>query len=403
MVTKKDLSKCTVFEFKVDSVRLISDNKGTEEEQLHAIMRVDVQDVPEGIWMETNLRERNFKTTVAKNIRTSLIESPSDNFHVLNRGILISAHHIEIVEKPDGKYVRVYLLHKGLHGNVDGGHTLNIIVDNKESIIFKKRVTIEVLTGIESFFEELAAARNTSVHVEDKSKLELEKKFEFIKNAISGKRYASDIAYKENQEGSIDITDIIAILSMFNLDRYPNKKGDQNFPTAAYARKSACTKWYSEDYLKGNSNPYKKMEGIITDILSLVDAVQSGLPKFYNASAPNAKYGRTSGVAVAKEGNQGFKRLYADDVAYLEHSTPNGFIYPVVGAFRYLIKEVDGKYVWKTDPFAILEEIGTSLAITVIEAHRGLGNNPNATGKFINLWSSLYNIVKLAYLEKVED
>ncbi|MED4012905.1 AIPR family protein [Priestia aryabhattai] len=404
MVTnKKRLEECTVLEFKVDTVRLISENKGKEDEQLLAIMRINVQDLPGNIWMETNLRERNFKTQVAQKIKKSLIESPNDNFHLLNRGILISAHYVEVIEKESEKYVRIYLLHKGLHGSVDGGHTLEIIKKYKHQIINKKRVTIEVMTGVEDYFEELADARNTYVKVEDKSKLELEKKFDFIKKAIAHKRYAKDIAYKDNEEGSIDVRDIVAILSMFNISRYPNKQGEQNYPTAAYSRKAMCINWYREDYEKGSNNPYKKMTGLITDILELLDRVQADLPNFYSTSVANGKgqYGRIKGVTPGKGGRK-FKRLFADEVAYTEYSTPNGFIYPIVGAFRYLIEEVNGVYRWKADPFEIWKKIGPYLTLILIDAHRGVGNNPNSTGKFISLWGHLYDKVKIAYLDSQE-
>lgn len=397
--TKKDLSNCKVYEFKLDSVRAFNENKGTDSEQIQAVLRVEVQDVPEGIWMETNLRERNYKTAVAKAIHDSLVLSSYDNFHLLNRGILISAYHIEIVEKSGEKYARLYLKEQSVHGNVDGGHTYCIICQNKENIDFRKRVTIEVMTGIEEYFEELAAARNTSVQVQDKSKAELEKKFDLIKAAIKGKRYATDVAFKENQEGLIDITDIVAILTMFNLKRFNDK--NHQFPTASYTRKSACVKWYINDFEDGEENPYYKMKNVITDIFKLYDLVEANLPVFYNAKG--RKYGKISGVSLIKKG-KGYQRLFADQEVYQEHSSPNGFIYPILGAFRYLLIEdkQTGLYKWRTDPSDMFMNIGPDLVYTVVEAHRSLGNNPNSTGKFLNLWNQLYDKVKISYFESLD-
>ncbi|WP_170933802.1 AIPR family protein [Bacillus cereus] len=394
---EKDLSHCKVYEFKADSARLFNENKGADSEQIQAVLRVEVQDVPEDIWMDTNLRERNYKTAVAKAIHDSLILSSTDNFHLLNRGILISAYHIEIVEKKGVKYVRLYLKEKSVHGNVDGGHTYSIICNNKKNIEFKKRVTIEVMTGIEEYFEELAAARNTSVQVQDKSKAELENKFNIIKEAIKEKRYASDIAYKENQAGLIDITEIVAILTMFNLKRFNDK--NHEFPTASYSRKSACVNWYIKDYADDQENPYYKMQNVIKDIFKLYDLVEASLPVFYNAKG--GKYGKISGVSVSKKG---YQRLFADEEVYQEHSSPNGFIYPIVGAFRYLLIEdkQTGFYKWRTEPCDMFMEIGPDLVSTVVEAHRSLGNNPNATGKFLNLWNQLYDKVKISYFESLD-
>ena len=46
-------------------------------------------------------------------------------------------------------------------------------------------------------------------------------------------------------------------------------------------------------------------------------------------------------------------------------------------------------------------EIGSDLISTVIEAHRSLGNNLNARGKFLNLWNQLYDKVKISYFESL--
>lgn len=46
--------------------------------------------------------------------------------------------------------------------------------------------------------------------------------------------------------------------------------------------------------------------------------------------------------------------------------------------------------------------IGPDLVSTVVEAHRSLGNNPNATGKFLNLWNQLYDKVKNSYFESLD-
>lgn len=399
---KNDLTQCEVqiFEFKIDSGRVFTENKGKDNEQMHGIFRVDVQEVPEGIWRETNLRERNFKTPVAKEIFRSLVESSDDNFHLLNRGILWSAYKFEVFERNNEKYVRVYLKYRGLHGNVDGAHTEDLIIKYKSSIKYRKRVTIEIVTGIESIFEALAAARNTSVQVQSKSKAELAKKFEYIKKAIKDKRYSKEIIYKENQDGTIDIDDLLAIFTMFNIDRFP--ESSKKHPTVSYGRKSSCEKYFLEAYDNEEKednpvkSPYRKMIPIITDIIKLVDTVERDIPNIYTNAGH--RYSVIKGVAQAVKG-KGYQRVYADGEEFSNYSSPNGFIYPIVAAFRYLVKEENGQYSWKKDPFSVFGEIGEDMVLSVIETHKSLGSNANATGKFIELWDALYNKVKINYLE----
>lgn len=67
------------------------------------------------------------------------------------------------------------------------------------------------------------------------------------------------------------------------------------------------------------------------------------------------------------------------------------------------IKSGENGFQWKCDPFSMLDERGPSLVNTTIERSRTLGNNPNATGKDAGNWKALYQDVKLAYLENLEN
>ena len=79
----------------------------------------------------------------------------------------------------------------------------------------------------------------------------------------------------------------------------------------------------------------------------------------------------------------------------MDYSTPNGFIYPILGAFRALVREKDGKYEWIKDPIKVLDELGNNMVASTIQMSRDLGNNPNATGKNSNLWQTLFMQVKM--------
>lgn len=389
---KKDLNKCEKIIFPVTEVRTFNENVGTEQEQITIYSRVLVREVPEDIWMDTNPREQNFNTNVAKKIEDSLLCSSIDNFHLLNRGILISAHHARVITRDDEKFVEVYLKDKAVHGNIDGGHTYRIICNNKNLITFTKRVNIEIMTGIEEFYEDLAAARNTSVQVQDKSIAELQNKFGIIKDALFEEPYYENIAYKENSEGEIDVSDIIAILTMFNIERF----GDKKHPIISYNSKKRCVDLYLEDYEKGDYNPYIKMQPIMADIFALVDYIEANVARLYNSTG--GKYGAIKGVVCSTK-NKKFDRLFGQPGRKNEYNSPKGFLYPIIGAFRSLIKEEDGVMVWKEDPIKVFEGIGSQLIASVVDASKTLGNNPNATGKFIGLWESLYTSVKLYYLE----
>ena len=119
------------------------------------------------------------------------------NFYLLNRGILISAK--EVSYSNYSNEVTISFEDFDVHGNVDGGHTYKMILQERDQIDFGQQyVKIEILVGVEGIFQALAAARNTSVQVQDKSIAELEDRFDIIKSALAGENYMSRIFFKEN-------------------------------------------------------------------------------------------------------------------------------------------------------------------------------------------------------------
>ena len=354
------------------------------------VMICDIKDIPKDIPMETNPREQNLNTGVAKKIRTSLINERSHNFYLLNRGLTISAKSVKYDNKND--LVTVEFEDLEVHGNIDGRHTYKIILEEQENLDFGEQfVKLEILTGVEDMFQELAAARNTSVQVQDKSIAELENRFNIIKNAIVKEPYSHNIYFRENEKGEIDVADIIAILNLFNIDKYPNKNEN---PIISYTGKGQCIKNYistHKEFGDTNQNPYIKMQNIIPDIFKLYDHLEKNMRKYYSNGVSNKKYGAITGVVSKKDGKISFKtKFYQEDIDYL---TPNGFIYPILGAFRALLKEEDNKYFWKKDPIKVMDNIGAELVSNTISMSRELGNNPNATGKNKTLWMNLYMIV----------
>lgn len=360
------------------------------------VMICDIKDIPKDIPMETNPREQNLNTWVAKKIRTSLINKRSHNFYLLNRGLTISAKSVKYDNKNDR--VTVDFEDFEVHGDIDGGHTYRIILEEQENLDYGEQfVKLEILTGVEDMFQELAAARNTSVQVQDKSIAELENRFNIIKEAISNEPYAKNIYFRENEKGDIDVADIIAILNLFNIAKYPNKNEN---PIISYTGKGQCIKNYintHKEFGDTNKNPYVKMKNIIPDIFKLYDHLEKNMKKYYSNGVSNKKYGSITGVVSKRNGNAEFKtKFYQEKIGYL---TTNGFIYPILGAFRALIREENNMYVWKKDPIQVMDNIGAELVENTISMSRELGNNPNATGKNKMLWMNLYMIVCMELVE----
>ncbi len=379
--------------FKVQSFRRIPNPYlKTENGEKNAEMYIaicDVKDIPDSFPMDTNPREQKMTTNVAKKIKESLLNTSELNFYLLNRGILLSAKDVSYSNYSNE--MTVTFEDCEVHGNVDGGHTYKTILQYRDQLDPKQQyVKIEILTGIEGIFQSLAAARNTSVQVQDKSIAELEDRFDIIKNTLANEPYISRVFFKENDNGDIDVADLLALLNMFNISRYD---GMSSFPINSYSSKKKCIDLYIADhkqYGESTENPYIKMVNIMPDIFRLYDAIETNMNKFYREKNPNGKYGSTKGVQVPKA-NQEFYSKFLNNT--LDLASPNGFIYPILGAFRALLGEKNGKYYWKKNPFSVLEKVGADLVQSTVSMSRELGNNPQSVGKSPNVWKTLYMTV----------
>src|SRR5205823_9456305 len=117
-----------------------------------------------------------------------------------------------------------------LHGLLDGGHTYNILLEQRESLEEPQFVRLEILEGFKpEDIPQLVDARNTSNQVRDQSLMNLSGEFDKLKKALSKAPYADLIAYKEYEvlangdPKPIDVRDIIAILTAFEREHFDDK------------------------------------------------------------------------------------------------------------------------------------------------------------------------------------
>ena len=108
------------------------------------------------------------------------------------------------------------------------------------------------------------------------------------------------------------------------------------------------------------------------------------------------KYGAIKSIIIPKESSaQALTKFYHHDRGYV---TPNGILFPILGALRALLEEKDGVYCWKKNPFEILDKVGPELVATTIDRYRSYVSNPNAVGKDIGNWTLLYMRVMMETL-----
>lgn len=369
-----------------------TDKKGDESYPQMYFAICDVKNIPEDIPMATNPRNQSMNTGVAKKIKASLLNTSEPFFYLLNRGLVISAYSVHYDNNTGN--LTVTFSDEDVHGDVDGGHTYKAILEKRNQIEYGQQfVKLEILTGVEDIFQSLAAARNTSTQVQDKSIAELENRFDLIKETIKNEPFSDNVYFRENDRGEIDVADIISMLTMFNIERFPDIN---SFPVMAYSFKKKCIDYYiaSHKATEGNpnANPYYRMRSIMLDIFKLYDMLEANIGNYYKQKNATGKYGSVKGVIVPKDDSRFKSKFYGTEMKY---QTPTGFLYPILGAFRALVKDDGIEYSWKKNPFAIMEKVAPDLVETTIERHRTLGNNAQLVGKDVGNWKTLYMTIAL--------
>lgn len=391
------------------SFKKMEDPVGSPEGHIKYVCYVKCNSIPQEMnnWFSTNPREQKMSTNVARKITESLCDN--EYFHELNRGVLLSAKDVKYDNS--SKELLVTFDDPEIHGNIDGGHTLRAILEaNAQHTLSENRyVFFEIFTGIKSPVE-LAAARNTSVQVDLKSIAELENSFEEIKSAFTGLPFENRIQYKMNEHyndeniNPIDVREIISITAMFSQSMYPYKNStgalSEVQPIQCYSGKEATLRKFlnmdSSDKKQQKINRdtmVKMMKPIIPDIFELWETIEREFANTANSTGRRygtRKYARYNGGKIVG------KTLFEEnDITYI---VPKGLMYPLVGAFRALVKINDktGNYEWQKYPLDVWKAIGSKLVSIVLDEKV---ENPDVLAKNANLWSNLFKEIYIyAYI-----
>lgn len=362
---------------------------------------VDIKHLPDlSDWRKINVRAPKLTGSVPKAIRDSVRGNP-EMFLFMNRGIVLSVESVHFDNRTSE--LTITMTDRNLHGLLDGGHTYNILMEERGSLQLPQYVRLEILEGFsQEEVPEVVDARNTSNQVRDQSLMELQGHFEKLKQAIADRPYAELIAYKEYEllddqtPKPIDVREVIAILTCFDREHFD----ERTHPINAYRSKAAMLQ-----HFKDNPKSFDKIYPLADDILQLYDYIQLHLPDLYNKArakggdVTGGKFGRLTGVTV-HNGKRRAKLLFIGKES--RYGVPAGFVYPMLAAFRALLEDKSRRYGWgkSLDPFKLLQgQLGEMLADTIgnfaLEA-----KNPSKTGKQPIVWQACYQAAQVVYLSR---
>ncbi len=332
-------------------------------------------------WLDVNARDSSDRGRVPKAIRQTLIDKP-EWFAEYNRGLTIVASSLKWNNKV--RKLALEFKDRQYNGVLDGGHTLRAILDQRSNGSQQEGYcNIEIFTGLEeSEIPSVVDARNTSKQVASKSLMNLEGRFEELKDAI-GTEKSELISWKENEDGELDVREFVGMLTALDADTFNSSK---THPVRAYSGKESCLKRFASP---GAEKSYKKLLRIAPDVLNMWDAIQYWLPEQYNKRT-GGSFGNLSGVSTLPTNKT--KRLsFIDEET--KYDIPTGYIYPVLAAFRAFLVKRNGYWVWgkELNPLDLIDDgLATDIFIASVRESIKTYRNANRTGKDTQVWAVAY-------------
>lgn len=385
---------------------------------------MNVNDLPQDIPLDPDPRRPKDKGAVPKRIISSL-KTDDGRFHLLNRGITISAKQYEFDNK---RNVLTLVIPEAdeRYGIIDGGHTYHAITkamseEQKrirkaaeaadtnggrqniyvESIFNNQFVHIEILEGIEPHLADIAEARNFSVALKPWTLANYREKFEWLIEAL-GKDYAKNtIRVSENDEQPVGILDVIQVLGAINPVLFSEEKPAQE----AYMNVGKLLEYFIDE---DDKYGFKKLAPVSRDIMRLWDYIRDNFRDKYNAPDETGKRGLFGARKEAKEAKE--KRAAKSKATYYwldpmsgpkvgDAVIDKGLAIPLISGFRVLLEERDGVFVWLTDPIKFFDEYGMKLVRTIMNASDNAGNDPHTVGRDSQVYRQLTSEVRRWYLE----
>jgi hypothetical protein len=346
------------------------------------ILFVPVRSVPKGLPLDPNASVPNVRWRIYREVERSLLDIDVEpgTFHLKHRGITVVAKSVDKTSEKDSYKVT---LSKG-HGILDGGHTYELITSQADEVLPEVQfVKFEVLTNVPNeWIGALAQGLNTSVQAQPMSLDNLAGRFDWIREELEGEPYLDAIAWREDEEGEFDGRDIVSLLTLFNVELFPN--ADDTQPVIAYEKKSKALELYEQ-----NEDSYRRLRPLLRDVLTLHDTIRCDSGKYWNEVG--GKFGKFAFVETRKRGD--FTFPFTGKTG--KHRLMNGALYPMLGAFRWMI-DTDSKFdkpKWRRGFRNVLrrwEASAEELIRMTSLANTELGHNPNAIGKSRNHWANLH-------------
>lgn len=338
---------------------------------------------------------------VIAGILETLREQPS-TMALKNQGIylLVEAAQFTPTGTGTGNLVLTFT-DKGRHGIINGGHTYAAIREAVESAgpeelenLAQAYVQVHVLEGIDpELVPDLAEGLNRSKQVDDPSLMNLQGEFDAVRRVLRGTVAEKNVAYHQGAEGPVYVSELLVYLSMFNVHRFPEDRQ----PNGLYNRAAMGLRYFKED-LHENKKELKARLELLPDILMLVDTIRKAVPEAARRIGFKYGMGKAGGERLGGYKQKGMELPFLGE--HLDYRIPNGWLYPMLAAFRTNLKQdKDGTYTWRVPLGVMLGGIIDGLVAACVSEHKASGGRPELIGKRETAYAVCYTKAEL-YLSR---
>lgn len=354
-------------------------------------------------------------SVIAKGIMHTIDERP-DNMHPLNRGITVLSNGFRYDSQT--KTFTILLRDIKKHGIIDGGHTFRAIMQ-----VLQKRldagvefpnayVNVEVLAGYDEISSDIISARNSVAAVRDSAIYSLDGVFDDLKKHLKKANIENLIAFRQNENKPVSIEEVLAVCTLF----HPSFSDGSNHPMKAYTSRAGCVELYAAEWQKANSktnpdatawkNGFSKIIHLAPDMLRLAEEIEVEVEEARRriGGFQALKTNEENGPREGKSRGRAMKELSGPRELPITGKTvksgwPTGYLYPIVAAMRPFVDYSGPVAQWKVaDPMVVFKVISNDLVKTLLAFAEEYGRKPNAVGKSVLCWKSLYDTVEVGLL-----
>ena len=365
-------------------------------------LTVNVLDIPVGLPLAPNPRKPNIDRKKWREIGRHLMneEGTPNTFHLKNKGITLIAKSVKVTPVAGAADHDVEIVLNDGDGVGDGGHTYTLITERRAALEdladndpeFAQYVKVTVLVGYpDEIVNEIVRGLNTAIQVQEKSLGDHRGDFDWIKDALKGHSYASDVSWAEGDKGSLDVVKhVLAPMYLFHIGFFPNK--EMKHPIGGYTSVSKVL-----DHYLAHKDDYKQLVDILPDILTLHDTIQYEARNLYNKSGGSA--GNLTFMEGRKRGKHQFPFIGKQESYRLARSA----LLPMLGAFRWMVEEDTdtGRFRWKggfNDVLALWRDVAPKLVQQTQSTSTANGRKVYAIGRSSNHWETLHATVGMAFM-----